>query len=541
MAVHGLRTLCRRHQPRAAFFVTFVTAFNVVAAWDCKNLTPQASARENFAAITSCFQSSERVVMLGPGTFLLSGGIELPPNSSLTGSIDGIPSVPAPRLLLATPTAASDFVLRVSSDSKVSLLSLDAGDNLVAQGCCTSVLHISGNSSLVHDVEVMNTSVGVGVYFLEATSKENQLLRVHVHHCHYGVVFTHGLKPESENLFHGGLVELVACDAFTFAGYGEAVNNTVRASGFACRTDAPVAGAAFFCRGNIAGGIIAENEASNKNLCVLSVYDTCGRALDFDSCSHFNVSFNDLPSNALSLSPLGDQDGVFSELNAVASLQAPFSDLPGGEQTMLNLAILHRPLSSARPSVRHEISANTFNASCGAGCVGVGYFVGRGTGLLQQEGDRDSSQLLGGENKHPSIFTDNRVSGSDVGSKRCGENWRCKMVAIPHFVVNLPLEVDEILEAGFLKEGIMPVCQEPAAWPCNEDDFQHSASNFRNDLGCREYYARTGVQLSRRHQPTIARQFLCCPCVPLNMLTNSIGFVDTGVTKINSVLLVVDC
>ncbi|CAE8609679.1 unnamed protein product [Polarella glacialis] len=181
---------------------------------------------------------------------------------------------------------------------------------------------------------------------------------------------------------------------------------------------------------------------------------------------------------------------------------------------MLNLAILHRPLSSARPSVRHEISANTFNASCGAGCVGVGYFVGRGTGLLQQEGDRDSSQLLGGENKHPSIFTDNRVSGSDVGSKRCGENWYA---------------------------GIMPVCQEPAAWPCNEDDFQHSASNFRNDLGCREYYARTGVQLSRRHQPTIARQFLCCPCVPLNMLTNSIGFVDTGVTKINSVLLVVDC
>ena len=84
---------------------------------------------------------------------------------------------------MAVQSASTDFLLKVDSDSQachffrdfsferkttclaevraqVSHLILDAGDKLVGQGCCTSVLSIIGNNSVISDVEVLNTSIG---------------------------------------------------------------------------------------------------------------------------------------------------------------------------------------------------------------------------------------------------------------------------------------------------------------------------------------------------------------------------------------------
>eukprot|EP00930_Biecheleria_cincta_P037634 TRINITY_DN25847_c0_g2_i1.p1 TRINITY_DN25847_c0_g2~~TRINITY_DN25847_c0_g2_i1.p1 ORF type:complete len:1061 (-),score=98.66 TRINITY_DN25847_c0_g2_i1:224-3376(-) len=361
---------------------------------DCKRLAPGKSSRENYDAITRCLSTGTQEVTLEPGTFLLHRGIHMPPNSSLHGSTDSSSNEsdagqkPTTRLRLSARTAITDFVLRVGSLCEVSVLVLDAADHLVHDGCCSSVLSISGNDSMVSDVEVQNARAGVGVYFEEPTSARNVVRRAHVHDCYYGIVFVHGLPNGRRNTFEQGVVEQIGCDAVSFSGYGEVVTSKVRRSGFACGAPAFGAGAGFFCRGSAAGGLIAESE----------VYDTCGSCLDIDSCSSFNISMNAFKdpgqhsnnmhphcrgsatailldsqnflvsgntmtntrlSNRLRESAVGDLHRVFSELNSPA-----FSDLPGGANTILNFAVLHRPRLGALPSVGHIVEGNQFLCTC---------------------------------------------------------------------------------------------------------------------------------------------------------------------------------
>ncbi|CAE7358487.1 unnamed protein product [Symbiodinium natans] len=463
-----------------------LVSWSLAGGQSCTHILPTASAQVNYNTIVGCLRG-EQQAGLSAGTFLLPHGIRLPPNTTLFGVPPNASSAELmSRLVLAVPTAITHYLLLVGSHSEVSGVVLDARDNLLGEGCCKCVLCIYGNFSQVSNVEAMGTSTGVGVHFESPTSRGNTVSETSVRACFYGVAFASGLSARQANAFERGVLENVLCDAVSFAGYGEVRLTTIRRSGYACRPpgdgEAP-AGAGFFCRGNWDGAIVHANQ----------VVDTCGMALDVDSCSHldiFNNTFsgpgydwdgnfthcwgalaaslldsqmcsvsrnlmsNGRESNRLGMSH-GDQHQVFSELAT-----APFSDLPNGTDTVLTFALLHRPHAGAKPSINNEISNNSFTSRCAgenATCVGLAYFVGRGTGL---EGRRLPGHAWGERGpKQPSRFTGN-VEDADVGSVRCGEN---------------------------AYAAAEPVCRIESDWPCNADDYQHPKENFRNNLHCQDY------------------------------------------------------
>merc|ERR1711974_432247 len=147
-----------------------------------------------------------------------------------------------------------DFVVRTSSNTSLAFLTLDGSDRLAA-GAWTSAIRVYGSDSHVHDVELVNVRVGTGVYFQDVGSARNRFVRVHVHHCYYGIIFADGLDSKHANTFQDGLVEDIACDAVTFAGFGRLIGSIVRNAGAGCVLDSePIPGAGLRCHGNIAGG-----------------------------------------------------------------------------------------------------------------------------------------------------------------------------------------------------------------------------------------------------------------------------------------------
>ena len=73
----------------------------------------------------------------------------------------------------------------------------------------------------------------------------------------------------------------------------------------------------------------------------------------------------------------------------------------------------------------------------------VGLFASRGTGYAGSDWSAGTTNYM----------TGNRTFGSNVGSVRCGGNWYAGNSDCP---------------AG-------------ATAPCNDDDYQHAAGDFRND------------------------------------------------------------
>jgi len=452
------------------------------AGVDCNALVPQPSSRETYSDIVGCLGADERLAVLVGGVYSLPRGLRLPPHSRLIG-LEGTASDDRPQVRIAFPSSMTDFVIATDTNTTVSGLVFDAAQHLTA-GRSTSVVQVHGSDSVIQDVEARNNDVGVGVYFLNTSSADNLFLRVHVRNCRYGVIFAPGLdRLHGANIFEAGIIQDVACDAITFAGYGEAVGNVVHDTGFNCSdADPPHPGAGFYCSGNTDGGLIVEN----------TIFDTCGMALDIDSCANFNVSFNTAydpgntfggqrrycagsatfmlldsrdfhvegntvmnsrPSNMRSRSPWGDPHRIFADVDA-----APFSDLPGGSSALLNFVLAQRPQIGAQLSVGHEIVSNVFKSACAKGgrnsdCIGVGYYAGRGTGL--------DGTLAG----RPSRYLTNTALGSDRESRRCGVNLYS-------------------VHSSMCLQGISPLC--------NEDDYQYTKKNFRNDLGCGDYAARVG-------------------------------------------------
>ena len=456
---------------------------------NCFQLTPSTAA-VNFRSIMQCLKLEQRAT-LGPGVFLLPHGLKIPPNSTLQGSIAvgsqkaSVNMSLASRLVLAVPTAITHSLLEVSSDSAVSSLILDAGAKQRDATCCQSVISLIGNNSVISDVEVLGSPRGIGVLFESPTSRDNLVLKVHVHHCYYGIVFTAGLRSHQINSVEQSMLEDIDCDSISFAGFGQVRRTVIRNSGFACGPPAGGAGAGFFCKGNRYGAQIEDSIVSN----------TCGMSLDVDSCSYLevrnntfsqtgydwdrnlthcwgmptailldsqmsSVSYNSMensrPSNRIRWSK--DPHQVYSQVAAPL-----FSDLPEANDTILNFALLHRPNAMALPSIRNDISNNSFSCRCDENnCTGVAYFAGRGTGLdsLRTPGHEWGERLP----KQPSEFNGNIVDpSSDVGSVRCGENWYAAS---------------------------QPICPEESDYPCNLDDYLHPAQNFRND-NCRDYISQT--------------------------------------------------
>ena len=449
---------------------------SLALAENCLELSPSTAA-VNYRNIRMCLEAGGTAV-LAPGTFLLPHGIKMPENSTLIGT-PGTPSLS--RLMLAVPSAVTRSVLEISSDSQVSSLILDAGGNQRDATCCRSVMNFVGNNSQVTEVEVTG-STGIGILFENPTSRNNVVVKARVHHCYYGVAFSAGLRANQENSIEQSIVEDISCDAISFVGYGQVRSTTIRNIGASCGPPSFSAGAGFFCKGNRNGALIESSVVSN----------TCGMSLDVDSCSYLevrnntfrnsgydfgsnythcwgmptailldsqmcSVTYNSMEnmrsSNKISLGPQ-DPHQVYSQVAA-----ALFSDLPEGNDTIINFGLLHRPSFMAMPSIKNEIANNSFSSRCDElNCSGVAYFVGRGTGL---EGKKAAGHEWGERiPEEPSEFTGNMVSAeSDVGSVRCGVNRYAPTAS---------------------------VCPEVSDFPCNEDDYSHPLGNFRND-DCRDY------------------------------------------------------
>mmetsp|Transcript_12126 Transcript_12126/g.32511 ORF Transcript_12126/g.32511 Transcript_12126/m.32511 type:complete len:555 (-) Transcript_12126:43-1707(-) len=467
----------------------------------CDSLVPQSSARKNYFTILGCLNSGDRRAVLAEGTFQLHRGIAMPDNSSLVGvAVDANGTRRYPRLRIAVPTAMTSFVVRIGNASSLSSLTLDGAENLrgFEQDCCASILSVMGSGSVVEDIEAFNFSVGAGVYIHGAASSGNVLTRVHIHSCYYGLIFEHGLKQVPGNVFSDGVIEHIACDAVTFGGYGELHASVVRDSGYECGRNVPRhPGGGIYCSGNAVGGVVRDNR----------VHGMCGQGLDMDSCANFNISANMFHTRVEAVYPehghcyafatvslLDTRDTLFqdnivvNERGVVLNEQGPtliraspefdpnqmftdvdwsavpFADLPGGSRTAIGLAVLRRPRHGAQPAIDNVVARNHFRASCRdradaeEPCVGVGYFVSRGTGS-----DENADYHL--QNRwSPTKFTANLVEGSDIGSKRCGRNWYA---------------AEE------------PICRRGSESPCNEDDYEHPEGNYRND-DCWEYTALVG-------------------------------------------------
>jgi hypothetical protein len=410
----------------------------------------------------------------------------MPPFSHLRGIAAG-----QTILRIAFPVAGRDFVIRTSSNTTIAALTLDGADRL-SSGDKTSAIRVFGSRSHVHDVEAVNVRNGVGVYFHDPNAAENLFERVHVHHCYYGVIFAHGLDSKHINTFQGGTIEDIGCDSVTFAGYGELIGNRIRNSGASCLVDGkPMPGGGLFCRGNVAGGVVMQNE----------VTDCCGMIMDVDSCMHFNVSFNQFstpghivggseahcvgattftllnsqrfhvegnlmknaaPSNMQRHFPWRDIHHVFYDVDS-----PEFSDLPAGQNTILNFVIVSRPSTGWLPSIGHRIIGNKFESKCPtdvrpiqlqeSACTGLGYFAGRGTGL---DARKEWAPHLFYNESVPSSYSSNDPLESDYGSKRCGKNKYATDTAM---------------------------CLPGADPPCNRDDNSHGHTNWRNDVGCEDY------------------------------------------------------
>eukprot|EP00042_Codosiga_hollandica_P045891 m.473309 g.473309 ORF g.473309 m.473309 type:complete len:579 (-) comp57120_c0_seq8:53-1789(-) len=438
------------------------------AADSCLAIQPQTDPTLNYQARTSCL-SSEGTAILSGGVYPVSQGIVVPTG----GTFQGNPAVPTV-VQLASDTS-SNFLLMPGTASVVSFIAFDANGNLPS-GCCSAVFSVGDVSgALVHDCAAygQDDPIATGIYFIDERATNNTFLRVNVSAMQYGVIFVQGLLPGSANVVLDSFLFENHCDSVTFAGYGELVGTTIQNNGWDCKNgNPPIPGGGPYCLGNTVGARVIGNTVSNN----------CGMVFDIDSCGNFEVSgnhfsqpgntwngaypycqgslavnlidshdftfennfvANTISSNAVGLSHWGDSNGVFEDSGA-----APFSDLPAGGNTVLAFSVVTRP--STQSTTSNSIVNNTFIADCStSGCVGVGYFAGRGTGWVGAGGSWA-----------PSMYTGNSPFGSQIGSVRCGGNWY----------------------AGNTAE-----CGQGASYPCNQDDYQHSYPPWRNDPGCGTY------------------------------------------------------
>jgi len=143
----------------------------------------------------------------------------------------------------------------------------------------------------------------------------------------------------------------------------------------------------------------------------------------------------------------GDPNRVMS----ASGTGAP-TDLPNTTNQAVAF-MLTRRRDATHLSVHNRVANNRFISNCAAPCVGLGYFVGRGTGFDAAGGWSAATT---------NTFVGNDPFGSNIGSRRCGGNW---------YAANEP-------------------CGEGALEPsCNRDDPQHEGPGHdwaRND-DCAHY------------------------------------------------------
>jgi len=416
---------------------------------ECDGIAPDLDPAVNHAKIVGCL-TDFGVARLAPGDFPIDAEIDMPAGSRLLGDATW------PRIRMI---ATAQSLVRLHDDCEVAFLRLDGNHQMTVAH--NAIVRLMGNNGFVHDNHVQNADGAVGdtdkvtgVRFWEPTTTGNRVFRNQIHHVHYGVIFD--LFPNgADNLLEDNKIYEVRCDGVTFRGYGRAHGNEIHHVGYQCLNppEDPIPGGGFYTLANDAGFEIVGNH----------VHAACGQPLDLDRAANLIIKDNVIEQPGFSWDGHKCGAGIAGHLldirdsliegntfrnNGITTIKTDPnhvmsadgsgvpSDMPSGANQAVAFALTHRE-GAAETSTHNTIKGNTFIANCEAPCVGLGYFVGRGTGFAaNKEWSADTTNY----------FTGNTAFGSNIGSKRCGGGW---------FAAN-----------SACKEGML----EP---DCNADDPQH--------------------------------------------------------------------
>jgi Right handed beta helix region len=433
----------------------------------CSALSPSTVASVNYSNILTCLSTGTKTAGLNDGNFSIDQMISMPVGSSLlrSATATGYPVV--------SLTMAKQAVVDMTTNTRVGFVTLRANSNL-AVGCCSATVIFSGSGNFLDDAIIEptsnpNSNFGIGAYFLCDSCTGNTALRVQVHNGLYGILVNTksgaaGARIESSAVWANG------CHGLTFLGGATSatvINNTISNNGSQC----------------FGSGIFAQDNTGQFVLDGNTVFDNCGPSIGLRTVSLATVKNNNVysPGNtalaagcsgAVSMS-LHDVSGSTITNNVVRNEGRPtntlgsradvdkvyrdtdgiwFGDLPAGANTVVAAS-----LSTTRDNMSakaNSFDGNAFIGNCAAPCYGIGLFTSRGTGFAA-DGSWSASTT--------NYFTNNRVNGSNAGSRRGGANW-------------------------FAANSTCAVFGAPA--PCNDDDSQHNppgGSWSRSDLVFEKY------------------------------------------------------
>jgi hypothetical protein len=426
----------------------------------CLAIAPSPDAATNRAAILDCLKNAGHATLL-PGEFPIDTGLAVPPGATLLGD-------PANRPVLRLVATNTNYVLRSADSTTIGWLRVDANAAL-PKDANEAIVHVGGSKSLLHDLELWNGQplpVGthsVGLYVIDSQAADNTLQDLDVHDSFYGVIFVQGLDASHVNTLKGGHVHDTKCDGVTLVGYGALVGVEIDHCGRDCE-NGPIPGASVYSLENHAGARIEgchlhhdcgavvdldriegfeikDNHVHDPGETWNGQYPWCGgaAAMGIIDASHLTITGNvvensNRPQNRIQHDP----NGVFSSHGS-----GTIDDLPQGTQQTIAFWLGRR--KGGPPVVGNEVRGNQLRSYCGAGCVGLGYFVSRSTGT-------DANGAWSAATT--SYFTHNDPFGSNVGSKRCGQNWYAA--------------------SSTCKDGALDA-------DCNTDDPQHDGDWARND------------------------------------------------------------
>lgn len=437
---------------------------------DCSAVSPRTDSVLNATAILSCLQTCHEAYLL-PGVFPIDRRIVMPADSTLAGLHD-FRAEPSRASLLSFVGSSQDSVLSLGDRDIVRQLRVD-GRGSQAVDCCTSVTQMGGNDSRIEKSEIFNSSLPAGkhitgIYVIGEHSANNVIDHVDVHDAFIGVIFRATLTMDRPNILQDSIVRETQCDGVSMGGAGKVLRNQIFHTGYDCM-NGPIPGAAIYAIGNKAGAWIEGNHG----------YDTCGNGLDLVNSANFTILNNVLEQPGYTWGGLypycsgspgnfaNVRDFTFRENTFHVTDRAPigqfannpdyaqtFLDLPNGRRQLIALRLIlsSDPAYPGDYAIHNTFEDNRFIATCSTeACVGLGLFMGRGTGLTTTW-SADTTNY----------FRRNEVFGSNIGSVRCGGNW---------YAAN-----DQCVSST-------------SGGDCNDDDFQHVParnSNWsRNDNSCR--------------------------------------------------------
>ncbi len=358
------------------------------------------------------------------------------------------------------------------------------------------VVHLDGAHNLVEYVDISNpvrpstiptcgSTFGpavpiMGSSFLnskvggkDVPSHDNIIRHSKIHGTSAGIFFHQALTANTNNVVEDTEIFMVRSNPVTFGGFGIVRNSHIHDNGW-CVGDG-LNGGAIYCKEDHIGGVLDNNK----------IHDTCRDTIDFYSCWNMQITGNhiynpgtrDFPApvgraqqcNSAQTMRLGVPHNDVIKNNIVenkgrpwntvgthfgptedrfsAGGAAPYSDLPNGSSQSLAMTLVRNPEQAFETAEGNEFTGNTFTADCNqAGCVGMGFFTTRGTGL-----DIKGNWTAASTN----AFRSNMVTGSTLTSRRCGANW---------FAASSPACMDGTISAG-----------------CNTDDARHEGHSHGVD------------------------------------------------------------